>query len=212
MKILLIDNYDSFTYNLYQILGELLEKQQHLQQLKGYELKVVRNDELSLAQIKAYQPERIILSPGAGNPNDEAYFGVCKQVILQLGASIPILGVCLGMQGIVAAFGGEIVASKVPMHGKVSCITHNNSDLFKGLPHQLNIMRYHSLQAEPSTLPECLAVTAMVGERFKLAEDMEIMGIRHTQYPIYGLQFHPESFASEAGEELLGQFLFAKIQ
>lgn len=209
MKILLIDNYDSFTYNLYQMLGELLEKQRYLHKLDDYELKVVRNDAMSLAQIKAYNPARIILSPGAGNPDDDAYFGVGKQVILQLGQQIPILGVCLGMQGIVAAFGGEVVPSPLPMHGKVSCIAHNNTSVFAGLPSKLNVMRYHSLHAKSQTLPKCLAVTAVVGEEFNLKQPLEIMGIRHIEYPIHGLQFHPESFASEAGEELLAQFLFA---
>lgn len=216
MNILIIDNYDSFTYNLYQMIGEIAQSQQSQSNLEHYNIQVVRNDEMSLSQIKQQQPDRIILSPGPGNPEDDAYFGIGKQVINELGSQIPILGVCLGMQGIVSAFGGRIKASKLPMHGKISAITHNGQSIFSDLPHQLDMMRYHSLQADISTLPECLEVTAIVGElsqdEFKTqvdkACDVEIMAIRHKNQPIHGVQFHPESFASEAGRDLIRSFLF----
>lgn len=216
MNILIIDNYDSFTYNLYQMIGELAEKRRNQGLIANYKIEVVRNDKISLEDIKSRKPDRIILSPGPGNPEDEAYFGIGKKIIKELGQATPILGVCLGMQGIVSAFGGRITAAKLPMHGKVSTITHTNQSVFAGLPIHLDMMRYHSLCADTQSLPECLKVTAIVGEysqeqfmeQIKGSNPIEIMGIKHKEHPIHGVQFHPESFASEAGADLVSHFLF----
>lgn len=208
MKVLIIDNYDSFTYNLYQFTGEILSGKQ----LGPFELQVKRNDEVTLDEVRALNPDRIIISPGPGNPEDEAYFGVCAKVIKELGSKTPILGVCLGMQGIVHVYGGKIIEAKLPMHGKLSPIVHNNENVFSEIPQELDIMRYHSLVAENASLPKCLALTAYIadGKEFapKLKPGMEIMGIRHRQFPIFGIQFHPESFASEGGKEMIENFLF----
>lgn len=208
MKVLIIDNYDSFTYNLYQFIGEILSAKDD----NNFELIVKRNDEISLEQVKALKADRIIISPGPGSPDDETYFGVCAQVIKELGSSTPILGVCLGMQGIVHVFGGKIVKAQLPMHGKLSPIAHNGENVFKSIPQELDIMRYHSLVAENESLPDCLELTAYIadGESFeaKLKPGMEIMGVRHKQFPIFGIQFHPESFASEGGKEMIENFLF----
>lgn len=219
MKILIIDNYDSFTYNLYQYVGEILCATQNRQRSATFEIKVKRNDELTLEQIRDLQAERIIISPGPGSPADPAYFGVCGQVITELGPTTPLLGVCLGMQGIVHTFGGRIVQAALPMHGKISPITHGNQSVFRGVPDQLEVMRYHSLIAEAESLPECLTVTASVGDlsarefadhaRIRRGGHFEIMGVQHRDYPIHGIQFHPESFATEGGKELLQNFLLA---
>lgn len=216
MKVLIIDNYDSFTYNLYQYVGEILSSAHGPG--SGFTITVKRNDELSFEQIQALKADRIIISPGPGSPEDPAYFGVCGHVITELGPTTPLLGVCLGMQGIVHAFGGRIVQAPLPMHGKISPITHNGRSVFRGVPDPLEVMRYHSLMAEAVSLPKCLAVTAVVGdlsaENFDCVEslntggDFEIMGIQHRDYPIHGIQFHPESFATEGGKELLQNFLF----
>ncbi len=195
MKLLIIDNYDSFTYNLYQVLGEILE-----QKREPFELQVIRNDEHDLAWIKEQNYDKIIISPGPGDPSDKAYFGICSQVILELGQKIPVFGVCLGMQGIAHLFGGKVVRAKVPMHGKISQIQHTNKGVFKGLPQNLEVMRYHSLVVEKASLPEELEITATT-------LDGEIMGLKHKAYPIEGAQFHPESFATEAGKEMLKSFL-----
>ncbi|MCB1157886.1 MAG: aminodeoxychorismate/anthranilate synthase component II [Leptospiraceae bacterium] len=199
MKVLIIDNYDSFTYNLYQYIGELLENH-----TESFILDVKRNDEISLAEIKERKYERIIISPGPGDPSDKAYFGVCSEVILELGKTVPVLGVCLGMQGIVHYFGGRIVRAELPRHGKTSIIEHDSSGVFTELPQGLEIMRYHSLIAEVSSIPSCLVVTAKVTGK----ETPEIMGVRHKEYPIEGIQFHPESFATEGGMKMLENFLF----
>lgn len=216
MNILIIDNYDSFTYNLYQMIGELAEKKRNQGLIANYQIDVVRNDEIDLEEIKGRKTDRIILSPGPGNPEDEAYFGIGKQIIKELGRVTPILGVCLGMQGIASAFGGRITSAKLPMHGKISTITHTNQSVFAGLPVHLDMMRYHSLKADAQSLPKCLEVTAIAGEytqeqlieQIKSSNEIEIMGIKHKEYPIHGVQFHPESFASEAGEDLINRFLF----
>ncbi len=190
MKTVIIDNYDSFTYNLYQYLGELDERPI-----------VFRNDAVTLEEVRKLNPERIVISPGPGNPEDPAYFGVCRQVILELGKTIPTLGVCLGHQGICSAFGGRIVRAPEVMHGKTSPISHDNSDLFIGLPEPFEAMRYHSLVAEPSSLPSCLKVTAR-------SLDGIIMGVQHAEYPIYGVQFHPESIGTPGGRRLIENFIF----
>lgn len=219
MNVLIIDNYDSFTYNLYQYIGEILTSEQNRGAVEQFTITVKRNDQISLEQIQVMAPDRIIVSPGPGSPDDEAYFGVCAQVIAELGKSTPMLGVCLGMQGIVHVFGGAVVKAPLPMHGKISPISHDNRGMFKDVPNQLEVMRYHSLIAEAESFPEVLRVTAAVGElgaddfdnleRVRRGGDFEIMGVQHRDYPIYGIQFHPESFATEGGKELIKNFLFA---
>ena len=218
MKVFIIDNYDSFTYNLYQYIGEILQSAVGRGQLDSFSIVVRRNDRVTLAEIRAENPDRLIISPGPGSPDDPAYFGVCSDAILQLGPTIPTLGVCLGMQGITHLFGGRVVRAKVPMHGKVSRIRHDGRGVFANIPDDLEIMRYHSLVAETASFPDSLVVTAAVGDlnpvdfanhvRIRKGGDFEIMGVRHKQHPIEGVQFHPESFASEAGKEMIANFLF----
>ncbi|TBR40968.1 aminodeoxychorismate/anthranilate synthase component II [Marinomonas agarivorans] len=217
MKVYIIDNYDSFTYNLYQYVGEILTTEKIRGNLTDFSVIVKRNDEVSLADIAAENVDRIIISPGPGTPEDENYFGVCSAVIRELGPKIPLLGVCLGMQGIVHAFGGNVVKAPLPMHGKTSPITHNGMGVFVNMPDQLEIMRYHSLIAAAETFPAELEVTASVGdltvdafahhEKIHQGGDFEIMGIQHKDYPIQGIQFHPESFATEGGKDLIRNFL-----
>ncbi|MBV1788735.1 aminodeoxychorismate/anthranilate synthase component II [Marinobacterium sp. D7] len=219
MKVYIIDNYDSFTYNLYQYIGEILSSAQLKGEIDTFDIVVKRNNQVTLDQVRAANPDRLIISPGPGSPEDPAYFGVCAEVIRELGPTIPLLGVCLGMQGIVHVFGGKVVKAPLPMHGKISPISHNAEGVFKNTPDQLEIMRYHSLIAEAESLPECLQVTAAVGdlpresfddiERIHRGGKFEIMGVRHREYPIHGIQFHPESFATEGGKELISNFLFA---
>ncbi len=214
MNVLIIDNYDSFTFNLYQYVGEILHTE--LSQAQGNpKVSVKRNNEVTLEDIKLQNYDRIIISPGPGSPEDPAYFGVCSEVIKELGPSIPLLGVCLGMQGIAHVFGGDVVRAGVPMHGKTSPIRHDGQGVYKGLPQDIEIMRYHSLMVKADTLPECLEVTAVVSnEQFEndslidcVNKGEEIMGIRHKQFPIQGVQFHPESFATEGAKRLLANFL-----
>lgn len=213
MKVLIIDNYDSFTFNLYQYVGELLTAGSGA---GNFELLVKRNDEISVDNIRALDPDRIIISPGPGSPDDQAYFGVCAQTILQLGPKIPLLGVCLGMQGIVHVFGGKVVKAGLPMHGKSSPIVHDDRGVFAGIPQGLEVMRYHSLIAEAESFPNCLELTAYIEEREQYDFDpvgvsgAEIMGVRHKDYPIQGIQFHPESFASEGGREMIDNFLWQR--
>lgn len=197
MKILIIDNYDSFTFNLYQYIGEILTG-------KGgfFTLDVVRNNATKSSEIKKKGYDKIVISPGPGNPGDYQYFGVCAEVLTELGQHNPILGVCLGMQGMAYYFGGKVILARQPMHGKISQIEHDGQGVFTGLPQNLEVMRYHSLVADEQTLPECLKVTA------KSKNTKEIMGLRHKVYPIEGIQFHPESFATEGGKEMLKNFLF----
>ena len=207
MRVLIIDNYDSFTFNLFQVIGEVLHAERSRPDIRP-EVKVIRNDELSLYEIEAYNPTHIVISPGAGAPDDPAYFGICKDVILSLGMNTPILGVCLGMQGIASAFGGEIVRDPVPMHGKMSRINHNGEGVFSGLPQRLEVMRYHSLLADVNTLPDCLEITAVVEpHHMEGYTQQKIMGLRHRDFPIEGIQFHPESFATEGSVEIIRNFL-----
>ncbi len=189
MKIVILDNYDSFTYNLYQHLGEI-----------GGRPVVFRNDKISLAELQQMRPSRIIISPGPGTPEDPTRLGVCREAILRLGPSIPVLGVCLGHQGIITVFGGRVVRARQVMHGKTSRIYHNGDGLFAGLPQPFEAMRYHSLVGEPATLPDCLEVTART-------DDGVIMGVRHREYPIHGVQFHPESIGTTVGKRLLRNFV-----
>lgn len=221
MKILIVDNYDSFTYNLYQYIGEAASERG---KTGATTIKVIRNDEWSFDEIKAFEPDRIVISPGPGSPDDPAYFGVSMQCIKELGPSIPLLGVCLGMQGIACAFGGKVVKARVPMHGKVSPIAHDGSVIFDGIPQAVEIMRYHSLVACTKTLPSCLRITAstqvtavqgtspadVASKKFdqSLGNGEELMAIQHREYPIYGIQFHPESFGSEGGKDMLANFLY----
>ncbi|WP_447556273.1 anthranilate synthase component II [Vreelandella sp. EE22] len=217
MKVLIIDNYDSFTYNLYQFIGEILSLEKNRGALSHFEVVVKRNDQIDFEAIKALKADRIIISPGPGSPDDPRYFGVCSDVIEKLGPTTPLLGVCLGMQGIVHVFGGQVIKAPLPMHGKISPINHNGDSVFKGVPDQLEVMRYHSLIADAASLPECLEVTATVGalsadsfaerERWQTAGEFELMGVKHRDYPIHGIQFHPESFATEGGRELIANFL-----
>jgi anthranilate synthase/aminodeoxychorismate synthase-like glutamine amidotransferase len=184
--LLMIDNYDSFTYNLVQYLGEL-----------GEEVKVARNDEISLEEVVAMGPQRIVLSPGPCTPNEA---GITLEIIGKLAGRIPILGVCLGHQAIGQAFGGKVVRAKQVMHGKTSQIEHSGQGVFRGLPTGFAATRYHSLVIERSSVPECLEITAQ-------SEDGEIMGVRHRQYPVEGVQFHPEAILTEHGHQLLKNFL-----
>lgn len=193
MKTLILDNYDSFTHNLYQLIGELDEAPV-----------VVRNDRLDLDGVRQLAPERIVISPGPGSPEDPAYFGVCSAVIAALGSRIPILGVCLGHQGIAAAFGARIVRAPQPMHGKSSAIEHRGDPLFAGVPSPFEAMRYHSLVVDPASVPAELEVIART-------PDGVVMGVRHRRHPIAGVQFHPESVGTPAGRRILANFLGARV-
>jgi anthranilate synthase/aminodeoxychorismate synthase-like glutamine amidotransferase len=184
--ILLIDNYDSFTYNLYQYLSEL-----------GQEVKVVRNDKITIAEIEKLNPERIVISPGPSTPLQA---GISNKVISVFGKRLPILGVCLGHQCIGYTYGGHICQAGQIMHGKSSLIHHSNMGVFANLPDPLLAIRYHSLIVKRDTLPDCLEITAWV-------EDGTIMGLRHREYPVEGIQFHPESFMTQYGKEMLNNFL-----
>jgi anthranilate synthase component 2 len=184
--LLMIDNYDSFTYNLVQYFGEL-----------GEEVLTVRNDEITLEEIATLKPERICISPGPCTPHEA---GVSIPVLQQFAGKLPILGVCLGHQAIGAAFGGKVIRAQQVMHGKTSAIEHTGVGVFKDLPSPYTITRYHSLAIERASLPDCLEVTAWT-------EDGEIMGVRHKDFDIQGVQFHPESILSEHGHALLKNFL-----
>ncbi|MBU0686766.1 MAG: aminodeoxychorismate/anthranilate synthase component II [Candidatus Margulisbacteria bacterium] len=185
--LLVIDNYDSFTYNLVQYLGEL-----------GADLKVIRNDKIDIEGIKNLNPSQIIISPGPGTPKDA---GISVDVVKNFSGKTPILGVCLGLQSIAFAFGGKIVHAKSLMHGKVSDIYHDGKGVFKGLSNPFTATRYHSLVAEEKSLPNCLEITA------RTKDDNEIMGIKHNEHPTYGVQFHPESILTDEGKKLLKNFL-----
>ena len=184
--ILLIDNYDSFSYNLYQMVGTI-----------DSDLKVIRNDELTVEEIDALNPKAIIISPGPGRPEDA---GICIDVIRELGSIYPILGVCLGHQAICYAFGARITYAKTLMHGKQSVIDIKEDPLFKGVEGRTEVARYHSLAADPDTIPDCLKVLAV-------ADDGEVMAVKHKEYPIYGLQFHPESIMTPEGAKILNNFI-----
>ncbi len=189
--LLMIDNYDSFTYNLVQYLGEL-----------GADVRVFRNDRISVAEIEKLAPERIVISPGPCTPNEA---GVSVEAIKTFAGRIPLLGVCLGHQSIGQAFGGKIVHASEIMHGKTSMIHHKNAGVFKGLSNPLEATRYHSLVIEKDSLPDCLEVTAWTGSPD--GEIEEIMGVRHKELAIEGVQFHPESILTEHGHDMLKNFL-----
>jgi anthranilate synthase component 2 len=184
--ILLIDNYDSFTYNLFHYLGEL-----------GADVRVVRNDELTAGEALALKPQGIVLSPGPCTPNEA---GICMDVIREANGAMPILGVCLGHQAIGQVYGGSIVRAPEPMHGKLSRIHHTGKSVFRGLNNDFNATRYHSLTIDPPSMPASLEVTAT-------SEDGVIQGVMHKSHPVHGVQFHPESIASENGHALLNNFL-----
>lgn len=185
MRVLVIDNYDSFTYNLVQYLGEL-----------GAEVVVRRNDEVPAEEVPSINPDRIVISPGPCTPNDA---GVSLKVIEKAPEDLPVLGVCLGHQAIGQAFGGKVVRGE-PVHGKTAKILHDGEGVYEGLPQGFTATRYHSLVIEPESVPQCLVVTART-------EDGVIMGVRHKRLPIEGVQFHPESVLTEAGRKLLANFL-----
>jgi anthranilate synthase component II len=184
--ILMIDNYDSFTYNLVQYFGEL-----------GADMRVFRNDKITISRIAALKPEKIVISPGPGRPEDA---GISCEAIRAFAGKIPILGVCLGHQAIGYVYGGSIVGAKKLMHGKTSMIYHNGKTIFKGIPDPFEATRYHSLLVERKTLPECLEITARTKEN-------EIMGLKHKKYPLWGVQFHPESILTKSGKDILANFL-----
>ncbi len=184
--ILMIDNYDSFTYNLVQYMGEL-----------GAELEVYRNDEISIDEIEQRAPEKIVISPGPCTPSKA---GISKEVVKYFSGKIPLLGVCLGHQSVVEAFGGEIIKARKLMHGKTSMISHNDKTIFKGLPNPFEATRYHSLVVNRANLPDCFDISAE-------SDDGEIMGVRHKELAVEGVQFHPESILTVHGKDLLKNFI-----
>jgi len=190
LKFLIIDNYDSFVYNIAQYLGEL-----------GVDCNVIRNDKITINEIKQKNYDGIVISPGPGTPDDEKYFGVCRDVIKDLGSSTPILGVCLGHQGIISSFGGKVINAGCVRHGKTSPVKHDNSELFKGVKNPFRATRYHSLVGDKTIIPEILEVTAVA------EDDGEVMAIRHKEYLIEGVQFHPESIMTEDGKKILANFI-----
>ncbi len=190
MKVLVIDNYDSFVYNLVQYVGEL-----------GANPVVFRNDQISLTQVKRQSPDRIIISPGPGSPDNKRYFGICSSIIREIGPKTPLLGVCLGHQGIIQAFGGEINRAARQMHGKTSLVKHDCRGIFRGVKNPIVGARYHSLVGNRESIPKCLQVSA------ESLDDREVMAVRHINYPINGIQFHPESILTSDGKRILKNFL-----
>lgn len=193
-KTLIIDNYDSFTFNLYQYIGEL-----------GGNPVVLRNDAVTVDGIKRLAPTHIIISPGPGDPADPVYFGVNREVILHLSAVIPTLGVCLGHQGICSVLGGRVIRAREVMHGKTSEITHDGTGLFAGIQSPMTVMRYHSLIAEKASIPAELRVTAM-----EESDDI-VMAVQHRTRPLFGVQFHPESIGTPEGKKILRNFLNVRM-
>ena len=188
--ILVIDNYDSFTYNLVQVMGEM-----------GAELRVERNDQITLADVRAMQPSHIVISPGPGSPDDS---GVSLDVLRHMGETIPVLGVCLGHQCIGQVYGGVVARAPHLMHGKISMVYHNNDGLFAGVPNPFEATRYHSLIVLEDTIPDCLSITART-------DDGLIMGLQHKQLAVYGVQFHPESILTTYGPRILQNFLEIRV-
>ncbi|MCO4759596.1 MAG: aminodeoxychorismate/anthranilate synthase component II [Oceanospirillaceae bacterium] len=192
--LLMIDNYDSFTYNVVQYLGEL-----------GAEVEVHRNDEISVAEVEAKQPDHLVISPGPCTPNEA---GISVEAITHFGGKLPLFGICLGHQSIGQAFGGKIVRAKEVMHGKTSPVYHNNTGVFEGLANPVEVTRYHSLVIDQETLPDCLEITAWTQNEDGSID--EIMGVCHKELDIEGVQFHPESILTEQGHDLLANFLKRK--
>jgi anthranilate synthase/aminodeoxychorismate synthase-like glutamine amidotransferase len=188
-RVVILDNYDSFVFNLYQAVGEIT----------GVAPTVCRNDALSAGEIAALEPTHVIVSPGPGHPGLPEYFGACQDVITQLGTRVPLLGVCLGHQGIAAAFGGSVVRGSTPMHGKTSLVIHDGEGVFSGVASPMEAMRYHSLVVADE-LPCALTLTATT-------PDGVVMGLRHCTYPIHGVQFHPESIGTPTGGQIIANFL-----
>ena len=192
MKVLILDNYDSFVYNLAQYAGEIAD-----------EVVVKRNDEVNIPAVRRFSPGKIIISPGPGTPADPRYFGICTEVLRKVSIETPTLGVCLGHQGIVHSFGGKIVRAKRLRHGKTSSIRHDGKGIFCGLENPFEATRYHSLVADPRTLPDSLEVSA------RSEDDQEVMAVRHREFPIEGVQFHPESILTVHGHRMIANFLEA---
>jgi len=190
MKFLIIDNYDSFTYNIAQLLGEI-----------GVESDVIRNDKITLEQIIERKYDAIIISPGPGTPEDKRYFGICSDVIREMGPTTPILGICLGHQGIIHEFGGKVVNAGCVRHGKTSQIKHQGDSLFAGVQNPFRATRYHSLVGDKTIIPDILKITAVA------EDDGEIMGVSHKKYLIEGVQFHPESILTTEGKKILQNFV-----
>jgi anthranilate synthase component 2 len=188
--VLVIDNYDSFVYILVQYFEEQL-----------CQVVVHRNDKITLKQAKKLNPDRIVISPGPGHPEDPSYFGVCRRILLEMSPTIPTLGVCLGHQGIISTYGGDVIRAGKVIHGKTSRIRHDGEGLFKDIENPLTATRYHSLVGDRNTIPECLEVTA------ESLDDGEVMGVRHAKYPIMGVQFHPESILTTEGKKIIRNFL-----
>jgi len=192
LKVLILDNYDSFVYNLAQYAGEIAD-----------EVVVKRNDEVNIPAVRRCSPDKIIISPGPGTPADPRYFGICTEVLRKVSIETPTLGVCLGHQGIVHSFGGKIVRAKRLRHGKTSSIRHDGKGIFRGLENPFEATRYHSLVADPRTLPDSLEVSA------RSEDDQEVMAVRHREFPIEGVQFHPESILTMHGHRMIANFLEA---
>jgi len=192
LKVLILDNYDSFVYNLAQYAGEIAD-----------EVVVKRNDEVNIPAVRRCSPDKIIISPGPGTPADPRYFGICTEVLRKVSIETPTLGVCLGHQGIVHSFGGKIVRAKRLHHGKTSSIRHDGKGIFRGLENPFEATRYHSLVADPRTLPDSLEVSA------RSEDDQEVMAVRHQEFPIEGVQFHPESILTVHGHRMIANFLEA---
>ncbi len=190
--MLILDNYDSFVYNLAQYAGEIAD-----------EVVVKRNDEVNIPAVRRCSPDKIIISPGPGTPADPRYFGICTEVLRKVSIETPTLGVCLGHQGIVHSFGGKIVRAKRLRHGKTSSIRHDGKGIFRGLENPFEATRYHSLVADPRTLPDSLEVSA------RSEDDQEVMAVRHREFPIEGVQFHPESILTMHGHRMIANFLEA---
>jgi len=190
LKVLILDNYDSFVYNLAQYAGEIAD-----------EVVVKRNDEVNIPAVRRFSPDKIIISPGPGTPADPRYFGICTEVLRKVSIETPTLGVCLGHQGIVHSFGGKIVRAKRLRHGKTSSIRHDGKGIFRGLENPFEATRYHSLVADPRTLPDSLEVSA------RSEDDQEVMAVRHREFPIEGVQFHPESILTVHGHRMIANFL-----
>jgi len=190
LKFLIIDNYDSFVYNIAQYLGEL-----------GVDCDVIRNDKITIDEIKQKNYDGIIISPGPGTPDDKKYFGVCSDVIKEMGSNTPILGVCLGHQGIISSFGGKVTNAGCVRHGKTSPVKHSESELFKGVKNPFKATRYHSLVGDKTIIPDILEVTATA------QDDGEVMAVRHKKFLIEGVQFHPESIMTEDGKKILANFI-----
>ena len=190
MKVAVIDNYDSFVYNLVQYIGE-----------QGADVRVYRNDQVTLEQLFDFGPDRIVISPGPGTPEDEKYFGICTQILQTISHEVPTLGVCLGHQGIIHVYGGKVTHAKKLMHGKTCKIRHDKKGIFKGVREPFTATRYHSLAGERETIPPCLEIAA------ESTEDGEVMAVRHLDFPIDGVQFHPESILCEDGKLIIKNFL-----